>query len=173
MKPILYIFSGLPGAGKTAIAKEIAKSIKAAYFRLDTVEHGLKEVCAVKAQGEGYRLTYRIVADNLKLGNDVIVDCCNPWELTRNEWEKIAADCDGYYINIEIVCSDRNEHRNRVEKRESDMDGFLQPSWEEIQLRDYHEWKKKRIIIETANKGVSECATELLDKINIEKKKFV
>ena len=104
MKPVLLIFSGLPGAGKTTIAQGVAHYLNAPYFRLDTIEHGLREICGISVQGEGYRLTYRIVADNLNIGNDVVVDCCNPWELTRKEWENVAIANHGGYVNIEIVC---------------------------------------------------------------------
>jgi predicted kinase len=35
---MLIIFGGLPGTGKTAIAKQIAKQLKGLYLRVDTVE---------------------------------------------------------------------------------------------------------------------------------------
>lgn len=166
MKPILYIFSGLPGSGKTTLAREAAKILKAPYLRIDTIEHGLREICSVNVQGEGYRLTYRVAADNLRVGNDVIVDSCNPWELTRNEWEKVATDNDSHFINIEIVCSDSREHKTRIENRESDMPGFRLPTWRETQERDYHEWTRDRIVIETSGREVDECLAELLKQVN-------
>lgn len=169
MKPTLYVFSGLPGTGKTTIAKEAAKRIKVAYFRIDTIEHGLKEVCSINVQGEGYRLTYRLVADNLRIGNDVIVDCTNPWELTRNEWADVALESKSSIIDIEILCTDKGEHKARVENRENDILGFNLPSWEEVQKRDYHEWKKERIVIETSNRQLAECVDELMKKLEVER----
>lgn len=169
MKPILFIFSGLPGSGKTTLASRIARSLALPYFRLDTIEHGLKEICSLNVAGEGYRLTYRIVADNLKIGNDVLVDCVNPWELTRNEWESVARDNEARSINIEVVCSDKNEHKERVSTRENDIAGFQLPTWEEIQEREYQEWKKDRIIIETSKRSIDECVDELLEKIKLRK----
>lgn len=85
VKPYLLIFSGLPGSGKTILAKEIVKYYKAVYLRLDTIEHRINELCNYTVQGEGYRLSYRIAADNLLLGNSIVADCCNPWEITRVE----------------------------------------------------------------------------------------
>lgn len=42
--PNAYIFSGLPGVGKTTLAKQLAKAIpNTAYFRIDTIEYYLKK----------------------------------------------------------------------------------------------------------------------------------
>jgi len=38
MKPVLFIFSGLPASGKTALAKLVAKEYNTVYLRIDTVE---------------------------------------------------------------------------------------------------------------------------------------
>ncbi|HEB93547.1 MAG TPA: AAA family ATPase [Gammaproteobacteria bacterium] len=79
----LYIFSGLPGTGKTALAKSLSNCLKAVYLRIDTVEQGLRDICKYQVEGEGYRLSYRVAADNLDLGNRVVSDSCNPINLTR------------------------------------------------------------------------------------------
>ena len=54
----LYIFSGLPGSGKTTLSRLLARQVGAAYIRIDTIEQALRELCSVKVQGEGYRLAY-------------------------------------------------------------------------------------------------------------------
>jgi hypothetical protein len=68
MKPTLFIFSGLPGSGKTTLSKRLAKSKKAVYLRIDTVEQALRDF-SLDVQGEGYGLCYRIAFDNLELGS--------------------------------------------------------------------------------------------------------
>jgi predicted kinase len=73
-EPILYILSGLPGTGKSTLAKNIAKLLRAVYIRADTIEQGIRDLCNYNVVGEGYRLAYRIVEDNLKIGNNVISD---------------------------------------------------------------------------------------------------
>jgi predicted kinase len=35
---MLIIFGGLPGTGKTTIAKQLAKTVEAVYLRVDTIE---------------------------------------------------------------------------------------------------------------------------------------
>lgn len=39
--PILYIFSGLPGSGKSSLSKLVARELHAIYLRIDTIEQGL------------------------------------------------------------------------------------------------------------------------------------
>jgi predicted kinase len=57
IKPTLYILSGLPGTGKTTISQLLAQRITAVHLRIDTVEQALRDLCSVKVEGEGYRLS--------------------------------------------------------------------------------------------------------------------
>jgi predicted kinase len=158
----LFIFSGLPGTGKTTLAQRLAHNIKATYLRIDTVEQGLRDLCKVQVEGEGYRLSYRIAADNLMLGLNVVADSCNPIELTRREWEQVAVDTGSAFFNIEVVCSNTSEHRQRIESRHSDVLGLRLPTWEDVQTRDYDPWSKDRIVIDTAGRSESQCAAALI-----------
>ncbi len=164
-KAILFIFSGLPAVGKSTLARFLVKEFGAVYLRIDTIEQGLKDLCRINVEGEGYRLAYRMAADNLQSGNNVVADCCNPIELTRQEWEELAVNNNCRFVNIEIICSDKAEHKKRAEQRNTEVANMKLPMWNDIKNREYHEWHKSRIIIETAGKTIKQCQTELKEKV--------
>lgn len=159
----LIIFSGLPGSGKSTLAMRLASELKATYLRIDTVEQALREVCEIsKVEGQGYRLSYRIAQENLRLGQTVIADSVNPWPLTRHEWNQVAQDVGARFVNIEIVCSDPVEHRQRVETREAPVPGLQMPTWSDVLARDYQPWTGAHHRLDTSGKSVDESLDELL-----------
>jgi len=163
----LYVFSGLPGSGKTVLSQLLAQRIGAAHLRIDTIEQALRDLCAFDVQGEGYCLAYRIAADNLRLGLDVIADSCNPIALTRDAWRQTAVDADARSVDIEVVCSDVAEHRRRVEHRASTVPGLRLPTWAEVENREYHPWTRARIVIDTAGRPIADCFAELCAELGL------
>jgi len=160
-QPALYIFSGLPGTGKSTLAQRLAGKLRCAYLRIDTIEQAIRDLCSFDVQEEGYRLAYRVAADNLKLGLSVIADSCNPVELTRTAWEHVARDSGARHLNFEILCSDKMEHRARVETRDPNVQGLKLPTWLDVEQREYHPWTKQRIEIDTFGKSIDESFDRL------------
>ena len=167
-KTTLYILSGLPGVGKSKLAKLLAAKINATFLRIDTIEQGLRDLCNLTVEGEGYRLAYRIASDNLLAGNNVIADSCNPIELTREEWNQVAKNSQANYVNIQVICSDQADHRARIENRISEIPNLKLPNWQQIQNREYHDWSADRIIIDTAGKSANKSFAELVKLLNLE-----
>jgi predicted kinase len=164
-RPVLYIFAGLPGSGKSTLAQVLSTQLNACYLRIDTIEQALTDFCACEVEGEGYGLAYRIAADNLREGQSVIADSCNPIELTRQEWEAVAKRENADYVNIEVRCTDPVAHKERVEKRCAEVPGLKLPTWQQVMDREYHEWTRERIVIDTAGKSAEENSQALLHRL--------
>lgn len=164
-RPTLVIFAGLPGTGKTTLSQRLAQRIKAVHLRIDTIEQALRDLCGIRVEGEGYDLAYRIAADNLRLGNCVVADSCNPLELTRRAWEQVANDQMAEFVNIEVICSDSVEHRRRVESRRADIPDLRLPTWEDVQRREYHAWTVDRIVVDTATCSAEDAVDAMVAAI--------
>jgi predicted kinase len=149
---MLIIFGGLPGTGKTAIAKELARQIGAVYLRIDSIEQAMRDSGAVKQplDDAGYRVGYAVGEDNLLLGRTVVADSVNPLSITRDAWLEAAKRAKVSAVEIEIKCSDVNEHRRRVETRVAERSGLRALTWSEVVSREYHSWHREHFVIDTA-----------------------
>ena len=132
--PVLIAFAGLPGAGKSTIARAVARHLGAAYLRIDTVEQALRAGGTLPAGvvAEGYAVAYAVAADQLALGLSVVADAVNPLRLTRDAWRAVADRAGVPLVDVEVVCSDAAEHRRRVETRTIDVPGLVLPTWEAV-----------------------------------------
>lgn len=159
---LLIILAGLPGTGKTTLARRIANEIGAVYLRIDTIEHAL-ETAGRRVEGpEGYVVAYALADENLRLGHTVVADSVNPLRITRQSWRDVAVRTGKAYREIEVVCSNPVIHRSRVETRQPDIDGFRLPTWEEVASRPYEPWDTAPIVIDTAGQAVDDCVAEAL-----------
>ena len=150
--PTLIIFSGLSGTGKTTIARELAKRVGAVYLRIDSIEQALRDSGAVTnpLNDAGYRSAYALAEENLRLGLTVVADSVNPLKLTRDAWVEVAKRTHARTLEIEVLCSDPKEHRRRVEERIVDIPGLRLPTWDEVVSREYHQWNREHVVIDTA-----------------------
>lgn len=165
MKNLLYIFSGLPGTGKSVLAKFVSKNFGAVFIRIDTIEQTLRENGIKEVEERGYEIAYNIATDNLTQGLSVVADSVNPLEITRKAWRKVATNTDTKFCEIEIICSDKQEHKQRIESRTSDINGLSLPTWDDVINRNYEPWTKDRIVIDTAEKSIAESQTELVQRL--------
>ncbi|SPZ54149.1 Adenylylsulfate kinase and related kinases [Serratia quinivorans] len=165
---MLIVFSGLPGSGKTTLARALASALPAMHLRIDTLEQAIRNSGALANDigPAGYFAAYGVAEDNLRLGHTVIADSVNPLPVTREEWHSVALRADTACLDIEVVCSNRTEHRRRVETRDGDIAGLRLPTWENVTAHDYTPWSTPVVTIDTAGRTVEACLTQLLSLIN-------
>ena len=149
----LIVICGLPGTGKSTVARALAKKIASVYLRIDTIEQALRD-----AQPEGppldeagYRIGYALASENLRLGRTVIAECVNPLDITREAWRRAAEHAGAQILNVELVCSDTDEHKRRVETRAVDVPNLKLPTWENVMNRPVEPWTCERLVIDTAH----------------------
>jgi len=159
---MLIILGGLPGTGKTTIARELARQLGAVHVRIDSIEEAILDsgVLSSPINDAGYRVAYAVVADNLRIGRTVIADSVNPIPLSRDAWVEVANRAQVSAVEIEVTCSDTKEHQHRVETRISDPRS-RSLTWQEVVARDYRPWNREHIVIDTANRTVEQVVTIL------------
>lgn len=150
---MLIVLSGLPGTGKTTIGKALAAKRSATYVRVDEIENALEQYSGFDQEigPAGYVVAFAIASSNLKLGNLVVADSVNPVSESRQGWRDMVRAIDGVLLlEVEVICSDENEHRRRVEGRAPDIDGFILPPWSSVTKHVYVPWSGPRLIVDTA-----------------------
>ena len=165
---IAYIFSGLPGVGKSSLAQMLSNHTRATYIRIDTIEYFLKKSFSDNITTQGYDMSYLIAKDNLRLCNNVIIDCCNPISESRDIWGGLSSIDGVQVINIEIICSNRSNHKQQVDRRyQSNRDKY--PSWQDVTAREYYIWDKDSGVIKIDNSDVclDESFSNLLHRLKI------
>ncbi|CAN5594135.1 AAA family ATPase [soil metagenome] len=164
-EPRLIVLGGLPGVGKTTLARGIASRTGAVLVRVDTIEAAVRRVAGGLAGPEGYVIGAAIAAENLRLGRDVIADAVNPLALTRMGWRRAGAGAR--LVEIELACGDAAEHRARVEGRGADIEGLAVPDWAAVMARDHAPWPEAWRV-ETAGRSVEAVLAEVLGRLDDE-----
>lgn len=151
---MLYIFAGLPGTGKSTVARLLARKLFAVYVRIDSLECALMRSGRISMQEmgpAGYDGAYAVATDNLRLGLSVVADSVNPLPITRNSWRDVALKSGKKFLEIELICSNIAEHRRRVTERKTDIKGLHLPTWQEVCTREYAPWPEAHMVLDTAH----------------------
>lgn len=166
--PTLVSLSGLPGVGKTTIARHLCPMLGGFHLRVDTIETSLKTgpLKVEKLDAVGYLIAAEVAKDNLRLGLDVVADTVNPIDLSRALWSDAAREAGARLVDVEIVCSDQDEHRRRVETRSADIDGHVLPSWAAVEAREFHPWTGDILRVDSAKASAEECAQAIAAHIH-------
>lgn len=157
---MLIILGGLPGVGKTTIARELAQQIGAVHVRIDSIEQAIldSENFSGPMNDAGYRVGYAVARDNLQLGRTIIADSVNPLAITRDAWIAVANRANVEFVEVEVICSDPEEHKRRIETRPADGPKLKPMTWPDVVSRNYELWKREHIIVDTAVSSVGQAA---------------
>ncbi|MGP8075074.1 MAG: AAA family ATPase, partial [Thermoplasmata archaeon] len=140
---LLVVFAGLPGAGKSTLARLVAQQRDAVWLRVDTVEASLLKAGIPQSFETGlaaYLAVRDVAAEHLRLGRDVVVDAVNGVEAAREMWRTLATESQAVLSFVMVTCSDPDEHRRRVEARADPTPPLPSPSWAEVVDREFVPW---------------------------------
>lgn len=165
---MLIVIGGLPGTGKTTLARLLAARIEAVHLRVDTIEQAIvRSGMAQHPVGPaGYVIGYALAEEHLRQGLTVIAESVNPLAVTRNSWQNVGTRAAAPVIEVEVVCSDPDEHRDRVGTRSIDIPDLPLPNWQQVLERDYEPWDREHVVIDTAGQDPKESFALLLDHLD-------
>src|SRR4051794_32326264 len=117
---VLLLIGGLPGVGKTTVAREVARRTRGAHVRIDALEAGLVDL-GLAASGQvgaaGYGLALTVADTLLAGGATVLADAVFPVAASRAPWTALGQEYDVPARWVRLVCGDEIEHRRREEQR--------------------------------------------------------
>jgi len=144
--PVLIAMAGLPGAGKSTIAEIIGARLGATVVSVDPIESAILSAGIDSDQPTGlaaYLVAETIAEQELLSGRTVIVDAVNAVEPARLQWRDLAARVDVKLRVVEVVCSDQELHKARLEKRIRKLPHVDETTWHAVEqsVEEYDEWK--------------------------------
>ncbi|MEV7227113.1 ATP-binding protein [Polymorphospora sp. NPDC051019] len=156
-RPLLVVFAGLPGVGKSTLARQVGSALRVPVLAVDPVDRelGRHEVTEPRPGHAAYGIVAAQAETQLGMGVPVVVDAVNPVAATRRLWQEIA-DRTGVPLRVvEVWCGDETEHRRRVESRLAEEGGAGTPDWAQVVGRraEYEPYVGPRLIVDTAVSG--------------------
>ncbi|MEM1076976.1 MAG: AAA family ATPase [Pseudomonadota bacterium] len=155
--------SGVPGVGKSTIARAFAGETGALWLRVDHVEQAMREshIQTDDLADGGYAALQAVAAAALEHGFDVLAHSLNPIQLTQVAWRAATAEKNGRHLDVELSFSDKAAHRQRVEIRASDVPGRALSDWPAVLDRRYEPFTSADLQLDTGALTVAKAAARI------------
>jgi predicted kinase len=130
----LILFSGLPGTGKTTLARQTASYFGVPLFAKDRLQSRLRrQGLAERSTPDGYALILDLADEQLGLGLSTILDAVFPMEGFRRHAAAIARRHQAAFRPVYCFCSDRANWQGRMQSRQQYVPDWTPVGWEEVE----------------------------------------
>ncbi|MBZ0293217.1 MAG: ATP-binding protein [Anaerolineae bacterium] len=141
MNPTLILFAGMPGSGKTTLARLVARRLEIPIFAKDRVQRVLRDHhLTAENTGDGYYIILDQADEQLGLGISVILDATFPLDHFRTVASEIAARHTANFCPIYCYCSDDAAWQERMQDRVHYIPGWKPVGWNDVlRMREYYQ----------------------------------
>lgn len=148
---MLILFTGLPGCGKTTLARQVAHNSGFPLFSKDRIQSALvQQKLAPRATADGYLLIMDQADEQLSLGVSCILDAVFPLPGFRQRVKEIAFHHSARLQVVHCICSDEVIWRQRFQGRVQYHDYWTPVGWEEVERLQsiYEPWSSEFLVLE-------------------------
>jgi predicted kinase len=141
MDSTLILVTGMPGGGKTTMARMVSRRLQIPVFAKDRVQRVLRDHNLAPANsGDGYYLILDQADEQLSLGLSVILDATFPLDHFRIVASEIASRNKAQFCAIHCFCSDDAVWQARMSNRVQYVPGWKPVGWEDVlRMRTYYQ----------------------------------
>jgi len=114
-KPIAVWVTGIPGSGKSTIAKKIAKKLKAGYLRLDDIRKVItpKPTYSGKERKMVYKALALIASKVYEKGSNVVIDATDNLNIGRPAARKLIRNFHVVQLKCPVAICEKREMKRK------------------------------------------------------------
>lgn len=150
--PTLILFAGMPGSGKTTLARMVSRELRLPVFSKDRVQRVLRDHhLAAENTGDGYYIILDMADEQLSLGVSVILDATFPLDHFRTVASEIAVRHNARFCAVYCHCSDDMVWQQRMEQRVQYVPGWRPVGWNDVlRMRAYYQpWGENALVVDS------------------------